>query len=421
MLATAGVLEMQPILSQRMLRLLRRTILKHSGTLPFLIDQNGRSLRAEEPLPDIEVLRRNRLYAVHESVKLGESILFEPCRGLYAWLTAMENKRIVCGGLVGGEALCGDRTASAESLREELMALGMSREAAKNYIVSLPVMSYEAMTDAAAYLMKMFYEISGWQPLQMKENRLRTEQRRQLALAIEERKSRGDAVVYPFEQERVLLSRIKTGDRNGARKTLNEMLAVMYMTSPKLGLLRARAIELMGYLTRAALEDSPLMERLIERNHAWMSRLIEARDFEALSRTLIEALEDFIDGIYLQGFNNTHSCVAEVLDYIECNYSQSISLQTVAAIVGLSTYRVAHLVRSATGKTVLQLIRQTRIRHARQLLERTEKSCTEISYEVGYGNQSYFIKHFRMQTGCTPARYRRQLLKPMLSVGAAAG
>ncbi len=394
------------------MQLLRRTIRQHCGTTPYLVDSTGQSLREKEPLPDVDLLRRNRLYAIHESVKLGETVCFELSPGLHAWLVAVENKHIVHGGLIGGEALRENQPESAGKLQENLQSMGMDGDCAREYIAGLPVLSIHAMKAAAAELRTTFYAVSGWQALQMQENRLRTAQQRQLAQAIEERKRRGDTVVYPFEKERVLLSLIKTGDRNGARKALNEMLAVMYMTSPKLGLLRARAIELMGYLTRAALEDSPLMEPLIERNHAWMARLIEAPDFEELSRTLIQALEDFINGIYLQGFNNGNPHVGKALDYIATNYAQPISLKTVADAINLSTFRVAHLVRQATGNTVLQLIQQTRIRHARQLLERTDKSCTEIGYEVGYSNQSYFIRHFRRQTGCTPARYRQQFLKP---------
>lgn len=398
--------------SQRTLQILRRAIREQSATRPYLVDQNGHRLHERETLPEADALRRRRLYAIHESIKQGDAVCFELLPDLHAWLVAMENKRIVHGGVIGGEALCAQHPDAAEKVRTHLENMGMDRRRAREYVAALPVLSSAAMQSAAAELQATFYAVTGWQPLQMRDNRLRSEQQRQLALAIEEQKRRGDSAVYPFEKERVLLSLIKTGDRNGARKALNEMLAVMYMTSPKLGLLRARAIELMGYLTRAALEDSPVMEPLIERNHAWMARLIEAPDFEALSRTLIQALEDFIDGIYLHGFSNGNPHVGKVLDYIARHYAQPISLKSIAAAIHLSSFRVAHLVRQATGNTVLQLIHQTRIRHARRLLERTDKRCTEIGFEVGYQNQSYFIRHFRRQTGCTPARYRKQFLKP---------
>jgi AraC-like DNA-binding protein len=53
------------------------------------------------------------------------------------------------------------------------------------------------------------------------------------------------------------------------------------------------------------------------------------------------------------------------------------------------------------------MIQESRIQHARHLLERTSQTCAEIAYEVGYADQSYFIRHFRRLTGTTPLRYRR--------------
>ena len=188
---------------------------------------------------------------------------------------------------------------------------------------------------------------------------------------------------------------------------LNEMLGAMYMTAPKLVVLRARAIELMGYLTRAAVEESPIMESLIERNHQWMRRLIGARDFEELARVLTDALNDFIEGIYLHGFNRSNAHVGKALDFITRHYGKPLTLGDIAKEVGLSSYRLAHVVKAHTGKTILQLLAHARIQNAQNLLEHSEKSCTEIAYAVGFNDQSYFIKHFKRLTGITPARYRR--------------
>jgi YesN/AraC family two-component response regulator len=64
-------------------------------------------------------------------------------------------------------------------------------------------------------------------------------------------------------------------------------------------------------------------------------------------------------------------------------------------------------VKNLTGKTFSQILQQIRIQNAQNLLARTSKSCTEVAYECGYHDQSYFIKHFRRITGTTPAKYRR--------------
>jgi AraC-like DNA-binding protein len=190
-------------------------------------------------------------------------------------------------------------------------------------------------------------------------------------------------------------------------RVLNEMLAAMYLTSPQLPVLRARAIELMGYLTRTAVEDSSALEPLIESNHAWMAKLIQAADFESLSRVLMQALDDFIEGIYRQGYGRVHPRVNQALDYIQHHYTAAISLRDVARATGLSAFRLAHLVREHTGKSVLQWILALRVKQAQNLLENSAKSGAEIAYESGFGDQSTFIKQFRRRVGLTPARWRR--------------
>jgi AraC-like DNA-binding protein len=47
------------------------------------------------------------------------------------------------------------------------------------------------------------------------------------------------------------------------------------------------------------------------------------------------------------------------------------------------------------------------VQEAQRLLEQSDLNCTDIAYETGFGDQSYFIKQFRKQMGITPARYRR--------------
>lgn len=384
-----------------------RDAFRATGLRPFFMNLDGMTSPGEDPLAGNARVRKTRVYAFHESINLGEPAFFEVVPGLNSWLVALEDRRIIQGALIGGEAL-GDRPPpDLERCRRELLALGVPPPEADDYLSARISLDTATMQAAARHLQEAFYQISGWKPVQMEENRLRMLQQRQIAEAIEDRKRRGESTTYPFEKERILLSHIRSGDQAGARRVLNEMLGAMYLSSPKLAVLRARAIEMMGYLTRAAVEDSPVMEPLIERNHRWMERLIQARDFETLSRVLTDALNDFIEGIYLHGFNRSNTRVSKALDFVARNHHKPLSLRDVAAHVGLSSYRLAHLVKAHTGKTILQIILHSRVRHARNLLENSARTCTEIAYETGFNDQSYFIKHFKRLTGITPARYRR--------------
>ena len=396
------------ILSKRMMGEVAREYGRVYDRRAHFIDLEGRALRGNgDVVACLSNSRRRRNYALQECINTGDPYVYEPAPGLATCVVGLEDRRMVHGGIVGGEVrLEGSGIAEDVTLRY-LAKHGFPASDAARHLSGLPVWTEARVKEGAAFLQETFYNVSGWKPELMKENQRRLHQQQQLNQAIEDQKRRGEPALYAFEKERVLLANIRAGDRNGARRLLNEMLAVIYMSSPKLVVLRARAVELMSCLTRAAIEDNPLMEPLIERNHRWTEQLITAPSFEVLSEVLTTALDEFIDGIYLHGANRSSKRVRMALDFISLHYSRKISLQEVADEVELSTCRLSHLVKERTGRTVVQIIQQVRIRHAQQLLERTTKSCADIAYDVGFGDQSYFIKHFKKLTGTTPARYRR--------------
>jgi AraC-like DNA-binding protein len=318
---------------------------------------------------------------------------------------------MVHGSVIGPDVVVGADPVAEEASRlaagQYLRGKGIPPGSVRNCLGRMQAWSEAQCREAADYLGTVFFQISGWKPLLLEENRVKALQREQLTQAIEDQRGRGGRTLYAFEKERMLLAHIRAGDRSGAKRILNEMLAAIYLSSPQLVVLRARAIELISCLTRAAIEDNQLLEPLIDRNHTWTEQLIRATSFEGLSEDLMAALDDFIDGIYLHGANRSNAKVRMALDFVSRHYMDRISLREVAGAVGLSSCRLAHLVRELTGQTVLEIIHQVRVRQAQRMLERSSKSCAEIAYEVGFGDQSYFTKHFRAVVGTTPRRYRK--------------
>lgn len=396
------------ILPKKVVSEVVRIYARECGLVACFMDLSGRTPDGKDPLAALPNLRRKRSYALQDSINLGEPSFYEPAPGLGSAVIALEDRRMVQGGLLGGEAFTAGDDGARRTAQQYLVDHGVPALEARRLLAGAPTLTDTRLREAAAFLQTTFYEISGWNPELLKENRLKNRQRQQIAQAIEAQKRFGrDTAIYAFEKERILLASIRAGDRPGARRILNEMLATIYLSSPELVVLRARTVELMSCLTRAAIEDNPLLEPLIERNHAWTENLIHARSFEGLSQELMGALDDFIDGIYLHGMNRSNTSVRKALDYISGHFAHPLTLAEVAREAGLSVSRLCHLVKAHTGRTVLQILMQIRVQHAQHLLERTSKSCTDIAYETGFGDQSYFTKHFRRLSGITPARYRR--------------
>ena len=373
-----------------------------------LVDCDGSVILPESvaSIENLPTLKHTRSHSLGECVRWGEAQAFFIAPGIMSWIVPLVERAELRGGLCGGYVLLEDDPQSVNASINYLVAEGAKRKDAKAFVEKIPMFEQEQVRAAAEELYDLFYQYSGWQPLELKRNKDRMNQQRQVAEEIHQRKVDQNKA-YPYDDERILLSLIRVGDRAGARKIFNKMLAAMFLYSPKQVVVRARAIEMMGYLVRAAVEDSPLMEPLLERHMKWIEQIVETKDFDDLCNVLMEALDDFMNSIFLQGVSPVTPAVGKALDYIAANYTESISLEEVAAAAGLSTFRIAHLLKESTGKTALQNIQYLRIQEARRLLETSDMSCTDIAYETGFGDQSYFIKQFRKWMGITPAKYRK--------------
>lgn len=308
--------------------------------------------------------------------------------------------------LVGGEVIAEDEPEDRHEAIKHFTDIGLTQAAAGRYVHSLQAWPQARSKEAADHLFVLFYQMSGWTPMLLKERRDTAAQQREIAEEIHRRKTH-DQSSSPIEDERLLLSLIRADDRKGARRLLNRMLGAAFLRSANLVVVRALMIEMMGYLVRSAVEDSPYLETLLEKNHLWMARIIQSEDFEQLAEVLREALDDFMNNIYIVGYQPRHNSVQSALEYIAAHFRDAVSLDDVAAASGLSTYRIAHLIKEHTGKTMLQHVHRLRIQEAQRLLEQTRQSCTDIAYSVGFNDQSYFTKQFRALTGTTPARHRR--------------
>ena len=399
------------ILSKRLFGSVAKDYRKSYGLDICMSDCDGRVAMPEvsNPIENLPALCHLRWHNLNESLRWGEPQAFFVAPGIMSWMVPMVDKTELKGGLCGGYILLEDDPQSINASVNYFVGEGAKRKDAQAFVRGLDLFEQERVREAADCLHELFYQYSGWQPLELKRNRDQMMQQRQIAEEIHQRKVEQNRA-YPYDDERILLSLIRVGDRAGARKIFNKMLAAMFLYSPKQVVVRARAIEMMGYLVRAAVEDSPLMEPLMERHMKWIEQIVETKDFDDLCNVLMEALDDFMNSIFLQGVSPVSPAVGKALDYIAANFTEPVSLKEIADAAGLSTFRIAHLLKEATGKTALQNIHYLRILEARRLLETSDMSCTDIAYETGFGDQSYFIKQFRKWMGITPAKYRKACL-----------
>lgn len=96
------------------------------------------------------------------------------------------------------------------------------------------------------------------------------------------------------------------------------------------------------------------------------------------------------------------------LEHLTDNFAQDITLDALAAVVGLSTYHFARQFKRSFGLPPHSYLRRVRCEKARELLTFTKHSIGEIAAAVGYETPQAFARMFRAEVGVTPSEYRRK-------------
>ena len=101
--------------------------------------------------------------------------------------------------------------------------------------------------------------------------------------------------------------------------------------------------------------------------------------------------------------------VTRLREVIRDNMGDSdFSVERIGEEIGLSRVQLYRKVKALTGQTPVELLRRARLERGRRLIEKTEKSVSEIAYEVGFTSPSYFNKCFKDEFGISPGVMREK-------------
>lgn len=99
--------------------------------------------------------------------------------------------------------------------------------------------------------------------------------------------------------------------------------------------------------------------------------------------------------------------IKKVVMYIEQNLSETVSLEKLAKI---SSYSISHFktrFKEEIGIPPAEYITLQKIKYAKKMLETTNLSVTQLSYELGFSSSNYFSTVFKKILNITPQQYKK--------------
>jgi len=93
-------------------------------------------------------------------------------------------------------------------------------------------------------------------------------------------------------------------------------------------------------------------------------------------------------------------------DTMDRAYAEPLDIRAVAAVACLSEAHFIRSFRACFGETPHRYLQRRRVERAMFLLRETERSVTNICYDVGFTSLGTFSRTFRAIVGETPSEYR---------------
>lgn len=116
----------------------------------------------------------------------------------------------------------------------------------------------------------------------------------------------------------------------------------------------------------------------------------------------------FSDAIHRNTDTSVPDKFADIQNYIENNYTQKITLDSLATQFFISKYHLHREYQRLFGTTITNALSLKRLAHAKKLLRFSDDSVENIAATSGFQTASYFIKVFKKYEGMTPLEYRRK-------------
>ena len=144
----------------------------------------------------------------------------------------------------------------------------------------------------------------------------------------------------------------------------------------------------------------------IQRNIAKLNKSIDYLDEKRLIEILEIILEDIVNLNNVVSADSIVGSVHKAIKYIDDNYSEELSLNTIADKYNVEHSYFSKVFRQETGVNLMSYIAKKRMDKAKEHMKNPNIKLTDIAFMVGYDDYAYFNRVFRKIEGISPRDYR---------------
>lgn len=212
---------------------------------------------------------------------------------------------------------------------------------------------------------------------------------------------------YPVREKERLLAAVRVGgvaESEAALQAFMEKFGPFVEENP--GVLGVRLYELAGSLIDSAILGGGDERKLSDLVLRYFADVNLVKDLNRAREWLSGVVEEIAGNVGCVFDSRSKTLVAGAKRIIERNYAAQIGYKDVAREICISPSYFLTLFKKETGLTFTDYLTGVRIGAAKDLLKGTEKTITEIAFDVGFNNSNYFSNTFKKAVGLSAKEFR---------------
>ena len=215
-----------------------------------------------------------------------------------------------------------------------------------------------------------------------------------------------DTLYYPLEMEQKLIMLINLGDYDKTLLILNEMLDKILDYNKSYQYIEVCLSNITGIVQRCIYEFNYNIKDVFNENDYLNIPIDSFKNIQQFKEWISHKFRKIIEYHMDQQKGNTKSLVSDIKGYIDDNYTQEISLVSVASHFNYNSSYLCKTFKEKTGVSFWEYVSKIRIEKSKTLLSDTNKSIEQIAELVGYNNRFSYIRTFKKYVAFTPGEYR---------------